>query len=501
MGRIAALLGFFILAVYAVQAGSALKANMLEVTPSSVLQPGSTVNIHAIISWGNNEFPQQDKIEFYSQLERSSAHWEYAIGLNDKYPPVRAQGGQYLRMGGYELSYPASDYDVTVEVTLDGIVPTSQPSGEFTFLRVRQLDSDDEVVGTEILKEANVFNPAEPTPMKPTPPPVTTTPGAIISVLFHVETIYGQKVPNAIIKITSQKSSDVLITDGNGRATIKLIPDLEYAYTCEYTGAGVGKFMIASGTFHTATDQFITITLEENTQIPTITPSPTPTGTIPTITTTPTTDERGRLEQLERENQALEEQNRRLQEENSFLMQIIKMFQKIFGLILPFQNPSPENSNPVTTPPTTIPSTTGIPSPIQTTATTNPTPTTTATATPPLTVPPTPFYIPEPGPTVTVPPALDVRVDVQKNPLSVTPEITVTFQGGKGQLLTDYVDVRVTRSGGQVKTARIDRPGPGMTIPAGSSIIFEGTRGTDRVEVSVTINGVTYKIIDKVFPS
>jgi hypothetical protein len=92
-------------------------------------------------------------------------------------------------------------------------------------------------------------------------------------------------------------------------------------------------------------------------------------------------------------------------------------------------------------------------------------------------------------------------VDVQKNPLSVTPEITVTFQGGKGQLLTDYVDVRVTRSGGQVKTARIDRPGPGMTIPAGSSIIFEGTRGTDRVEVSVTINGVTYKIIDKVFPS
>jgi hypothetical protein len=147
-----------VMAVCLAQAGSALRANTLEINPSSDLQPGSTVNIHAIISWGNNEFPQQDKIEFYSQLERSSAHWEYAIGLNDKYPPVRTQGGQYLRIGGYELSYPASDYDVTVEVTLDGIVPTSQPSGEFTLLRVREVDSDDEVVGTEILKKTTIFN-------------------------------------------------------------------------------------------------------------------------------------------------------------------------------------------------------------------------------------------------------------------------------------------------------------------------------------------------------
>ena len=155
------LLAFLIVALCVIHAGSALKINTFEVTPTGDLQPGSTVNIHAVISWGNSEFPQEDKIELYSQLERTTAHWDYAIGLNDKYPPPTPKGGQYATIGGFELPYPASDYDVTVEVTLDGMVPASQPSGKFTLLRARELDSSNDVVGTEILKETNVFNPAE----------------------------------------------------------------------------------------------------------------------------------------------------------------------------------------------------------------------------------------------------------------------------------------------------------------------------------------------------
>ncbi|MDD1660712.1 MAG: hypothetical protein LUQ62_05865 [Methanomicrobiales archaeon] len=107
----------------------------------------------------------------------------------------------------------------------------------------------------------------------------------------------------------------------------------------------------------------------------------------------------------------------------------------------------------------------------------------------------------EPGPTVTVPPALAVQVDVQRNPISIYPEITVTFQGGKGQLLTQSVDVRVTRSDGEVRTARIERPGPGETIRTGTSVTLDGTQGTDRVEITVTINGIPYKIYDKLVSS
>ncbi len=128
----------------------------------------------------------------------------------------------------------------------------------------------------------------------------------------------------------------------------------------------------------------------------------------------------------------------------------------------------------------------------------NPTPApTTLATTVPVTATTTAPPSMEPGPTVTAPPALEVQVDVTRNPISIYPEITVVFQGGKGQLLTQSVDVRVTRSDGEVRTARIDRPGPGETIRAGTSVTLEGTRGTDRVEITVTINGVPYKIYDR----
>jgi len=135
----------------------------------------------------------------------------------------------------------------------------------------------------------------------------------------------------------------------------------------------------------------------------------------------------------------------------------------------------------------------GTPTPTATPTTLPPTPPVTATAT----LPP----VMEPGPTVTVPPSLEVLIDVQRNPISITPEITVIFQGGKGQLLTQSVDVRVTRSDGQVKTARIERPGAGETIRTGTSVTLEGTQGTDRVEITVTINGVPYKIYDRLVSS
>ena len=133
----------------------------------------------------------------------------------------------------------------------------------------------------------------------------------------------------------------------------------------------------------------------------------------------------------------------------------------------------------------------GTPTPTPTTL--PPSPALTATAT----LPP----VMEPGPTVTVPPALSVQVDVQRNPISITPEITVTFLGGKGQFLTQSVDVRVTRSDGQVKTPRIERPGPGESIRTGTSVTLEGTQGTDRVEITVTINGVPYKTYDRLVPA
>lgn len=129
-----------------------------------------------------------------------------------------------------------------------------------------------------------------------------------------------------------------------------------------------------------------------------------------------------------------------------------------------------------------------------------PTPTAEMTRTPSTTLEttlPTMANCIEPGPTVTVDPRFAISVGVIRDPVTLNKEITVTFQGGKGQFLTSRVDATVTREDCSSETKSITRPESGSII-AGSSVNFKGS-DNDRIEVTVTINGVPYKIIDKIF--
>jgi len=101
----------------------------------------------------------------------------------------------------------------------------------------------------------------------------------------------------------------------------------------------------------------------------------------------------------------------------------------------------------------------------------------------------------EPGPTVTSPPGMDTIVTVNRNPVSAFPDIIVTYGGGSGNLLLQWLDIKVTRSDGIVETAQITRPASG-TIPMGSSVTLAGTSGSDRVEVTAWYTGTPYKIYD-----
>jgi len=149
-----------VMAVCLAQAGSALKVDNLEITPTGDLQPGDPVTVRAIVDLGSATFPDNNKLELYSQLDKSTIHWDYAIGLDDKYPTPTGKGGQYVNIDGWLLAYP-SDIRVKVQITLDGVVPSTVPSGKIVVFRVRQLDADEDLVGTEFLREKNVFNPAE----------------------------------------------------------------------------------------------------------------------------------------------------------------------------------------------------------------------------------------------------------------------------------------------------------------------------------------------------
>jgi hypothetical protein len=132
----------------------------------------------------------------------------------------------------------------------------------------------------------------------------------------------------------------------------------------------------------------------------------------------------------------------------------------------------------------------------------SPTPTPGMTVTvPPTTMATTPAVTPvnclAPAPTELPDPRYEIQVDVIRNPVSLNKQITVTFQGGKGQLLTSRVDVTITREDCTTETKSITRPESG-SIQKGNSVTFNGSN-RDRVQVTATVNGAPYTIVDQIY--
>ena len=97
------------------------------------------------------------------------------------------------------------------------------------------------------------------------------------------------------------------------------------------------------------------------------------------------------------------------------------------------------------------------------------------------------------GPVVTLPVTTSVDIQVMQKD-SVYSTVDVVFGGGNGQLQVSSGDVVFTRSDGTSETRKL-QPEKGATVT------LQGTKGTDRVEVSVIMkDGKTYKIIDQLVP-
>jgi hypothetical protein len=158
MKRVGIFFVFLVIALCMIQAGSAIKVMNVEVTPTGNVKPGDAVTVHGTVDIGSGNWDESNYLELYTQLDKETVSWEYAIGIDEKYPPVTTAGGQYLRIDGWLLSYP-EDMSVSVLFTLDGVVPDT--SGALTAIRIREIDEDSEVVGTEYVKTVTVINPAE----------------------------------------------------------------------------------------------------------------------------------------------------------------------------------------------------------------------------------------------------------------------------------------------------------------------------------------------------
>jgi hypothetical protein len=102
---------------------------------------------------------------------------------------------------------------------------------------------------------------------------------------------------------------------------------------------------------------------------------------------------------------------------------------------------------------------------------------------------------PIPGPVVTVPPIYDVQIQVNKNMIFTNPDITVFFRGGKGQYIIRKMFVQVFRSDGTYESGQLEHAAGEFRTD--ESVTVQGTTGTDRVIVTVTILGTEYKIYDQ----
>lgn len=128
---------------------------------------------------------------------------------------------------------------------------------------------------------------------------------------------------------------------------------------------------------------------------------------------------------------------------------------------------------------------TEVPTPVPTTAQ----PTVQPTVVTPAVTPTTGFIE---GP---LPSQYDVTVQVDRNRVATNPLITTTFRGGKGINFVSSMDVTVSRSDGQVVTRTIGKP------QVNSFIEIQGTLGTDRVEVFISlVDGTRYRIYDQAMP-
>ncbi|HXW98778.1 MAG TPA: hypothetical protein VEI51_03550, partial [Methanomicrobiales archaeon] len=156
MKRYAGILVCFLILVCLVQACAALSASGVTTSPSQVnaLKPGDEISEVAgtitLPTSGTMTFNPDDSVEFYTQLD--NARWSIAISINGNPNPARTFGGKHATIGGYDLSYPTTNYaSVNLVFSMTGgTVPTTFPSGPVTLVEVQEVDPSDNPVGAAV---------------------------------------------------------------------------------------------------------------------------------------------------------------------------------------------------------------------------------------------------------------------------------------------------------------------------------------------------------------
>ncbi|MCK8519015.1 hypothetical protein [Methanoculleus sp. 7T] len=98
-----------------------------------------------------------------------------------------------------------------------------------------------------------------------------------------------------------------------------------------------------------------------------------------------------------------------------------------------------------------------------------------------------------PGPTQTMPPGKEIEFQITGGyPSRATNDLYVAFRGGKGQDFVTSIDLKVTKSTGEVVTKA-------MQPTIGDEVVIKNSKGENRVEITVSlVTGGSYKIKDEI---
>jgi len=147
-------------------ASGSLSVKNLAVTPTGDLvsgqNPANTVTVSFVIEFtpvGGETFPSEETLAMSTDLDNGK--WSYITSLDGNANPAVTANGRNLNINGWVLSYP-SKRELSMQVTLNGDVPTVTASGNKTLIRVAELgSSSDAISGSGVTREAYVINPAD----------------------------------------------------------------------------------------------------------------------------------------------------------------------------------------------------------------------------------------------------------------------------------------------------------------------------------------------------
>ena len=162
MRRSLQLLGIlFILTTLVSMGSAAIQVGNVLITPTGDLVSGVTRSSASFTvgfpSSGGYTFDSTHILQMDTELDQPT--WTYNTVLDGIENPSKTESGPNIRISGWELSYPSSR-TVSLKVRLDGIAPTVATSEEKIIFRVRETDSRNAVVGSEVVRTKMVINPA-----------------------------------------------------------------------------------------------------------------------------------------------------------------------------------------------------------------------------------------------------------------------------------------------------------------------------------------------------